>query len=119
MRGHEQLIELRMRGKAMAVSIGTDRDQTLYLPSHWPALGTSHAFIAIQPDERLIDLDLRFLVGLRVHVDGCDADRVDEVYEAAKAAGATRVLATIFRNNNGEHQTVRMLDSEGVMLWEM
>jgi len=117
MRGQENLIAMRLKGKAMAVSIGTDKDQSLYLPANWKSLGTSHAFVAIDPDEKLRDLDLRFLVSLRVHVEGCDDARVVEVFEAAKQAGALRVIGTVFKRQGEEYRTVRMLDTEGLMEW--
>lgn len=119
MRGHDALIELRMRGRAKSVCIGTDRESA-YLDANWPALGLPDAFVSIDPSDRLIDLDLRFLVGLPVHIDGCDEKRVEAVFEAAKAAGACRVVASVFRvNSQGEHETTRMMDSEELMTWQM
>jgi hypothetical protein len=74
--------------------------------------------VSIDPADRLVDLDLRFVVGLGVHIDGCDEKRVVAVFEAAKAAGAARVFASVFsRNAAGEHRTIRMLDSEELMTW--
>jgi hypothetical protein len=117
MRGHEALIEMRLKGRAKAVCIGTDKESA-YLSANWPSLGLQHAFVNIEPADRLVDLDLRFLVGLAVHIDGCDEKRVVSVFEAAKAAGAVRVFASVFnRTATGEFQTVRMLDSEELMTW--
>lgn len=117
MHGHEHLVKLRMAGKAMSVSIGTDHEQSRWLSSNWPRVGMSQAHVSIAPEERLVDLDLRFLVKLMVHIDGTDEKRVVEVFEACKKAGALRVVGTVFRRLGDEFRTVRLLDSEELMTW--
>lgn len=117
MHGHEPLLRLRMAGKAMSVSIDTDHDASRWLPTNWPRIGTSHAHVSIDPSERLVDLDLRFLAQLMVHIDGLDEKRVVEVFEACKKAGALRVVATVFRRVAGQLETTRMLDTEELMTW--
>lgn len=117
MRGHEALIALRLRGKALPVSIGTD-DAGNQLTARWREMGMGTAFVSIGPTDRVASLDLRFVVGLEVWIDGRDAHRVAEVFEAVRAAGASRVLgATMTTKPNGESEVASMLDTKGVLTW--
>lgn len=117
MRGHEALIALRLRGKALPVSIGTD-DGGNYLTARWRDMGMGTAFVSIAPEDRLSSLDLRFVVGLEVWIDGRERRRVNEVFDAVVAAGASRVLgATMASRPNGESEVAAMRDSKGVLTW--
>lgn len=124
MRGHENLIALRMRGAkpANGVRISTD-DQDADWPRQHRALyaklgvvpGTAELHIGQAEDLGL--LDLRPLVGLTVTVDGMLARRVRMVCRAALAAGAKRVLGNVYIPRKEGAEVIEIMDSEGVMTW--
>lgn len=62
-------------------------------------------------------LDLRFLVGTTVIVEGADASRVDRLAAACKKV-AQRVIASTCTRVRGYWEVVRVTDSEGVMTWQ-
>lgn len=83
----------------------------------WIRVG-ERAEVAIEPDDYPELLDLRFAVGLRVHVEGTDPQRVDAVAAAFSQAKAARVLTTVFAKVNGRQEVVRMTDTKGVLQWQ-
>lgn len=68
----------------------------------WHARDPGHARIAIDPADAPHRLDMRFVVGCTVHVQGFDEARVKAVYEAAVNAGA-RVVAAVFDGDAQSH----------------
>jgi hypothetical protein len=97
MRGHTDLIAMRLRGKRPA-SVHIDADGLLprRITSGWSVprhLGADlHAELVIDPAEELHLLDLRCVVGLVVQVNGLDTPRAEAVGDACVAAGASRVI---------------------------
>ena len=113
--GSNLVLESRLRGTPLrdaALYVHTDR----FPCRDWQRYG-EHAEIAVESDDYPELLDLRFAVGLRVHVEGTDAQRVDRVAAAFVAARAARVLTTVFITTNGWQEVARLTDSEGVMIW--
>ena len=121
MRGHDQLIAMRMRGRVprYGVCIATD-PQDIGWPAAWQTLcmlwgaHPDTAELYIDPTEPIRRLDLRPLVGLSVQVRGCDPARVREVFDAAQHAGAKRVIGVVNRRAAGELMVVEIFDSEGL-----
>lgn len=97
MRGHEAVIAMRQRGRvpaAIRLHVGGDLPASLW--REWPDF-TSTAQVHIPDEDNVRRLDLRFVVGLLVWVDGwAGAERVEAVETAVKAAGASRVLTVVF-----------------------
>lgn len=92
MRGHEQIIALRMQRRApksVHIWCGTD---ALNGWRDWHT-STGHAEVEIQDAEALSGLDLRFTVGMLVMVNGADPFRVAAVHAGCLAAGARRVVS--------------------------
>lgn len=92
MRGHQQIIALRLQRKApktVHIWCGTDALQGW---KDWHT-STGHAEVEIQNDEPLSSLDLRFTVGMLVMVNGTDPFRVAAVHAGCLAAGARRVVS--------------------------
>jgi hypothetical protein len=92
--GHSPLVAIRMarkRPKSVWVWVGMPKDDwaaTWHLYSDL----YGHPWITIEPKDRIEHLDLRFLVGLPVHIDGDDTtDRVYRVHTACLKAGAAWV----------------------------
>ena len=113
--GDKQVLDHRMRGQVLP-------DAALYVHTdikpnrEWQRYG-ERAEVAIEATDYPELLDLRFAVGLRVHVDGRDAQRVDQVAAAFVAAQAARVLTTVYELSNHRAEIVRLTDTEGVMQW--
>jgi hypothetical protein len=111
MRGHELLLNLRLKGfKPALVELTVDRPMPAWYWREWHT-ETPHipvqARILIDPSDTVELLDLRFVVGLSVKVDGDDQARVDRTFDAAVRAGATRVISACsgcFRDTEGQIQ---------------
>jgi hypothetical protein len=121
MRGHEPLVAMRLRGHVPA-AVFVDADGTLprSFTSGWttPAYpgATLHAHIVIDPTDAVPLLDLRFVVGLVVHVDGADAQRVSEIGVACLEAGARRVVTAVV-SAGMEPDAIVINDSDGALTW--
>lgn len=99
MRGHEPIIKMRLRGKKPAVVFLNDCPCTTSRDWHnpgekygevWPA---DHASVCTHGDP-LSSLDLRFLVGVRVHVASVSEGRAKALFEKVKGVGAAMVVAS-------------------------
>lgn len=62
-------------------------------------------------------LDLRFLVGTTVIVEGGDSARVERLAKACQQV-ARRVIASTFAKARGYWEVVKTTDTEGVMTWQ-
>ena len=105
MRGHEALLAMRMRGAAPddihidTVPNGLWRD--------WPEWNARHAHILIEPHENVALLDLRFVVGLLVFVEGELVGRVRDVAKACADAQARRVICFVLEDpRNGPDSVI-------------
>lgn len=95
MRGHEALIAMRHKRRKPAICfIETDFDR-LDQASEWYRESPATAYVLVEAKDSLATLDLYFLVGMLVQVDGSDVHRVRAVVEAAEAAKAYRVLGAV------------------------
>jgi hypothetical protein len=92
MRFHAPLIALRQRGKRPE-SVFLLVDCTDAEDGCWPERDSGHARIAIDATDDPKRLDLRFLVGSTVHVQGFDERRIEAAFRAAVTAGAAQVAA--------------------------
>lgn len=98
MRGHQPLIAMRLRGKcpaAVFIDVGTDPTQAWRT---WPGANpwAEIAHVEVPDSERLTSLppQLRFVVGMQVHVNGTNRDRTEALAQMALEAGAKRVIVT-------------------------
>lgn len=117
MTGDKAITEHRRAGRGLrdnAVYVHTDG---LKVNRDWQRYG-EHAEVQIAADDYPELLDLRFAMGLRVHVEGSDQQRIDQVAAAFVAAHAARVLTTIFQQIGGRAEVVRLTDTDGVMVWQ-
>ena len=97
MTGHMPLIEIRkagMRPKAVWIWVGMDEPKW---DAQWADFEdtVAHAKVHIEDKDDIKRLDLRFLVGMQVHIDGND-DRVLDAHVASLKAGAKDVF-TLWR----------------------
>ena len=120
MRGAAKLVELRKQGKTPAL-VFLDADSERLPFADWDLVDPAGAptnVMHMQPDagERASRTDLRCLVGLTVYVSGLDAKRVHALRDAAIAAKAKRVIASVQQQvGHGEwiaFQTIEVTDTE-------
>jgi len=87
MKGHHALIEMRKQGRHPKWVFVNDYP----CKTDWHEWG-EHATICVDGD-RLVDLDLRFLVGLCVSISSPILDRSKAIFELVKASGAMSAAA--------------------------
>jgi hypothetical protein len=96
MRGHQALIALRMakkRPSGVWVNLGKSID-CLTWDKHADTL--PYPEIEILPTENADALDLRFVVGLTVHISGCNNYKIaKKFHEAFLRAAAHRVITVV------------------------
>jgi len=119
-KGHEQLVEMRQRGRNPAtVFVETDADNRMKPWRDWQVVNPDMPVLWIEPEDSPLRLDLRCVVGLPVHVDGCDEKRVKAVANACLVAGAVRAIQSVCDfNRYGEKTLLRITDSSGKVNWE-
>lgn len=99
MRGQQPLTAMRRNGERPAiVFIDTDAGPNA-LPrwAQWQNVDESLCDLDITPDERLLRIDFRPVVGLTVHVNGTNDARVRAVAALVQEAGAKRVISSCVR----------------------
>lgn len=114
MQGHAALIEMRKQGYAPTL-VMIETDPALWCASRdWMEHTPNRAALRIEVTDSLQSLDLRCLVGLKVMVNGCDEQRVEQVTAAAVKAKASRVIGFVHASKaSGGFEVVRMTDTEG------
>ena len=125
MRGIDPLIAMRLRGKKPACGVfihtdAKDADLPKAVEKFYRKQGGIRNAIDVHigPADNVRTLDLRSLVGLTVHVQGMAMARVRQVAEACQAAGARRVLGSVFIPKGEETQTIAVVDGFGGVLWQ-
>lgn len=104
MNGHQALIDMRRGGLKPTAVFVVDGPET-GLDRAWtdPVWGSNYPCIAIGERDIPEALDLRYAVGLQVHIDGGRGDeRAKRLHDAFAAAGA-RIVGTITKNNAWTH----------------
>lgn len=107
MRGHQEIIKMRLdrvAPKAIFVYYGEDKSKAW---SSWPKYSIEFADIEILPIENINQLDLRFAVGLPVHISTNEPyKKVKALHDAflqAKALRVTTVCGQVLINNLEEY----------------
>ena len=118
MRGHEQLLAMRRRGMVPAIVFISCDPDTLGEAGDWQARTPEMAAVVIEPADQPEMLDLRFLVGLLVKVDGLDAERVERVTQACIEAKAARVIASTVAPAGYGLRITGITDTEGTLGWQ-
>lgn len=95
MRGHDELIAMRIRGNhPQAVNIcdfPVKPDPFMECPT------------VCVTDDHIVDLDLRFVFDMIVHIDGHDEERADELMQKCIAADA-RIVSRSCYPKKGTYQ---------------
>jgi argininosuccinate synthase len=113
MRHHENVIHMRKNGfKPACIHLEAGN----FVPDWkwWPEHDLSNARVEIQAQDSPHHLDLRFVVGCQVRVDGTDRTRVRALFDKAQASGAERVIGHVSDDTN----LIEIMDTEGVMTWQ-
>lgn len=118
MRGQAQLETLRRRGYAPEMVHIATTPIARHFADNWPLY--SPRFAQLQAEGNPRRADLRCVVGLWVQIDGEDRETVKAWADAAKDAGARRVvtsLADFSAPEEWKHSIVEMTDTDGVIVW--
>ena len=108
MTGHQPLIAMRRARLKPPFVVVTDAVKCI----------EADYTVMVGDEETPEAMDLRFLVGCTVMVEGVDAQRVDRITKACVAAKADRVIATTHRQTAPMRlEITRITDTEGVMNW--
>ena len=103
MRGHLPLIALRRRGmRPSSVWLSLDLPDPSAADWH---LWSKTAAIDIDKADGIGSLDLRFVVGMQVHIQGLNADRCLALHQACMDANASRVVTHVARSTHDAHGT--------------
>jgi len=94
MKGHENLVQMRLNGKkpkALWVYLQAQPKSNY----HWDTFtgGLDMPEVFIDPSDNVRTLDLRFVIGLTVHVVGGNEERVRAVVRALNDAKAKAIYA--------------------------
>lgn len=93
MRGHEDIIAMRKMGQAPANIHIND------YPCHTDWYDYNEEATVCVAGEPIKTLDLRFLVGMAVHIASCDESRAKALFEACKRASCKFVIACHIQEN--------------------
>lgn len=94
MKGHDRLVQARLRGRAPGVGVylETSSVEPFY---DWPETqAPGFPIVWVEPGDDVSRLDLRFVVGLRVCIAGSPDREWLPIAEACVAAGAKAVAVT-------------------------
>ena len=99
MYGHEPIIKMRLAGRRPGAVFIDDHPCPVARDWHNPGRKYGERWPADYPSvcthgDLMSSIDLRFLVGLRVHISATNRGRAKALFEKAKAAGAAMVVAT-------------------------
>ena len=109
MTGHKTLIAMRRSGLKPPFVVVTDGVKCI----------EADYTVEVGDEETPEVMDLRFLVGCTVMVEGINSQRVDRIAKACVAAKAGRVIATTHRKTAPMRlEITRITDTEGVMNWQ-
>lgn len=107
MRGHQEIIKMRLdrvAPKAIFVYYGEDKSKSW---SSWSKHSIEFADVEILPIENINQLDLRFAVGLPVHISTSEPYRkvkaLHRAFLEAKALRVTTVCGEVLINNLEEY----------------
>ncbi len=124
MRGHEPLIAMRRKGLVPSCAfINVDDDDCpLQMWRGWDREQPAIAQLMVERADAIERMDLRCLVGMKVHIHGEDEERVRKVFEACIAAKASQVYAAVCWGEwvGGEYRCTgcKSLDSNRSHEWQ-
>jgi hypothetical protein len=119
MRGHQPLVDMRLRGlrpAMVAINVSTTPDR---LAGDWHEWEGLMPHLWVEPGDAIATLDLRCVFDLLVDVSGdiSQAKRVRRVFEACVKAGAVRVLGALHKPKGESLEVVEYMDTAGVLTW--
>lgn len=110
MRGHENIIALRRQGMKPSGQVSLNDFPMDPKLIRWEFMEDGHAPSVCVDGDPVQTIDLRFLVGLRVHIASNDPDRCRLLAQKARQAGASMVVcvagekSAIWRNGDEKWQ---------------
>lgn len=116
MRGHEPFVAMRRRDRKPTEFVEVLM-QPYPLRGDWASREFRKGRVFVDPSDAVDRLDLRFLIGCDVMVDGEDADRLRRLYAALERHKARRVIANCGRVVNGVGRLDFVLDTAEVLTW--
>jgi hypothetical protein len=115
--GHKHVIDMRLdRCKPQALFLQVDQEPPWWWhESPWPEEYDRHPSIFVPAGEPFARLDLRFMVGLTVHLTALSIPRMVEALHACKRHAA-RVIATTY--DPQQERVTYMTDTETNYVWQ-
>ncbi len=126
MRGADRLVSMRKSGHVPAIVWLDAEEDPLPFAEGWPddkwlEHAQTHSHLQLSTGERAVRADMRCVVGLMVYVSGPNAERVHALRDAAIAAKAKRVIASVLTpRGSGEwiaYHLDETTDTAGVLTW--
>lgn len=121
MRGHEPILAMRRAGAA-PISVWVNDQGEDYTPETSASRGwmtrSARACVELLPSDNPRTLDLRFLVGMTVHLQSRSERRMQEFIDSAMACGAHRVIGSVTTANEYHATVHRVTDTAGAFTWE-
>lgn len=121
MKGHQQLISMRMKGWRPSVVFLTLGHDGLSSWRDWHTQTPHMAQVLVQPDESIALLDLRWAIGLTFIVISEDAGRAQAMTDALVNAQAARVSGAVMRPTGFPEpawEVAEHFDTHGVLVWQ-
>jgi hypothetical protein len=116
MRGHDSILALRKRDQK-PVGFVDVLLQPYPRRGDWATREFCRGRVFVESSDAIDRLDLRFLVGCDVMVDGSEPERVRRLYAALERHKARRVIANCGRVVNGTGHLDFILDTQEILTW--
>lgn len=118
MRGHEAIIAMRRQRLAPEVVVVEDVGADV----NWHKYSDATPNVEILETERVEQLDLRWSVGLNLHLSFLGENRANQVMNAFLKYKPKRVICCAFEKKFNAHglpapELIETIDTDGVMTW--
>lgn len=116
MKGHDAIIAMRKEKKAPATVWVAD-----FGDNKWSNYSDATPDVTIMPNERFIQLDLRWAVGLSLRMNFLGSARAQDAYKSFLEVKPKRIICSAYDhalfNGFPAFEIIQIFDTEGIMTW--